>query len=69
MSWSDPCSKCGEHRADCECGKVKNTKNVYTYTEQEVRRLVSKAWLIHPNPENMLEEFDQWFEKNKKNSL
>lgn len=21
MSWSDPCSKCGEHRADCECGR------------------------------------------------
>jgi len=23
MSWSDPCSKCGEHRADCECHKSK----------------------------------------------
>lgn len=20
MSWTDPCSNCGEHRADCECG-------------------------------------------------
>lgn len=20
MSWSDPCSNCGEHRADCNCG-------------------------------------------------
>lgn len=20
MSWSDPCSECGEHRADCNCG-------------------------------------------------
>lgn len=20
MSWSDPCSYCGEHRADCDCG-------------------------------------------------
>ncbi len=23
MSWSDPCSKCGFHRADCECNKNK----------------------------------------------
>jgi hypothetical protein len=20
MSWSDPCSECGKHRADCDCG-------------------------------------------------
>lgn len=20
MSWSDPCSYCGTHRADCDCG-------------------------------------------------
>lgn len=20
MSWTDPCSNCGNHRADCECG-------------------------------------------------
>jgi len=20
MSWSDRCSNCGEHRADCDCG-------------------------------------------------
>ncbi len=20
MSWSDPCSNCGQHRADCDCG-------------------------------------------------
>jgi hypothetical protein len=20
MSWTDPCSECGEHRADCKCG-------------------------------------------------
>ena len=24
MSWSDPCSKCGYHRADCECAILKS---------------------------------------------
>lgn len=28
MSWSDPCSKCGEHRADCECKTNFNKKKL-----------------------------------------
>jgi|SRR5690554_404521 len=37
-----------------------------TYTEKEVRRLCSKAALINLNKENILEEFEDWFNKNKK---
>ena len=36
------------------------------YSEEEVRKLCSKAWLKQPNTPNMLEEFDRWFERNKK---
>lgn len=27
MSWSDPCSKCEQHRADCECSNNKIKMN------------------------------------------
>ena len=37
------------------------------YSEEEVKRLCSKAWLKIPNTPNMLEEFDKWFEQFKKN--
>lgn len=33
MSWSDPCSKCGFHRADCECHKSKPKKDSLKYLE------------------------------------
>ena len=36
------------------------------YTEEEVKRLCSKAWLKIPNTVDMLESFDKWFEQNKK---
>jgi hypothetical protein len=36
------------------------------YSEEEVRRLCSKAWLKQPNTTNMLEEFEIWFEQFKK---
>ncbi len=38
------------------------------YSEEEVKRLCSKAWLKIPNTPNMLEEFDKWFEQFKKSS-
>lgn len=28
MSWTDPCSNCGAHRADCDCGNWNNYKNI-----------------------------------------
>lgn len=37
-----------------------------TYTEEEVRRLCNITWLKQPNTINMLEEFDTWFNNNKK---
>jgi hypothetical protein len=36
------------------------------YSEEEVKRICSKAWLKTPNTPNMLEEFDKWFEQFKK---
>jgi hypothetical protein len=36
------------------------------YSEEEVKKLCSKAWLKTPNTSNMLEEFDFWFEQVKK---
>jgi hypothetical protein len=36
------------------------------YSEEEVKRICSKAWLKTPNTPNMLEEFDKWFEQVKK---
>ena len=36
------------------------------YSEEEVKRICSKAWLKTPNTPKMLEEFDKWFEKFKK---
>jgi hypothetical protein len=36
------------------------------FTRKEVIRLCSKAWLKNSNPENMLENFDKWVEKNVK---
>ena len=37
-----------------------------SYSEEEVKRICSKAWLKTPNTPNMLEEFDKWFEQVKK---
>lgn len=36
------------------------------YSEEEVKRLCSKAWLKTPNNINILEEFNKWFEQHKK---
>jgi hypothetical protein len=38
------------------------------YTEEEVKNLCSRAWLKIPNDPNILENFDKWFEQNKKKS-
>jgi hypothetical protein len=40
--------------------------NKRMYSEEEVKRICSKAWLKTPNTPNMLEEFDKWFEQFKK---
>ncbi len=34
-----------------------------SYTLEEVKRLCSKAYLITPNYDNLLEDFDKWFEQ------
>lgn len=39
MSWSDPCSNCGEHRADCQCGDW----NGYKKAEEEKKKEVFDA--------------------------
>lgn len=36
------------------------------YSEEEVRRIASKAFLVKPNNETILEDFDKWFEQFKK---
>jgi len=43
-----------------------NWKAENSYSEEELRKLCSKAWLKEPNTLNMLEEFDKWFNQNKK---
>lgn len=46
MSWSDPCSNCGQHRADCDCGdwngynQMRKTNHSETLTPaQEILQL------------------------------
>ena len=36
------------------------------YTEEDVKRMTSKAYIISPDRENLLDDFDKWFELNKK---
>ena len=36
------------------------------YSEEEVRRIASRAFLIKSNNETILEDFDKWFEQFKK---
>lgn len=33
MSWSDPCSSCGRHRADCDCDNWNN------YNEKQIKKV------------------------------
>ena len=44
----------------------KSYKEPISYTEEEVKRLCSKVALIHFDPDNIIEQFDNWFENNKK---
>lgn len=39
MSWTDPCSNCGEHRADCQCGDW----NGYKKAEEEKKKEATKS--------------------------
>jgi hypothetical protein len=50
MSWSDPCNKCGFHRADCECHK--NKPSVYLVDEVE-----QFPW---HNRKDFRETYDKW---------
>lgn len=36
------------------------------YSEEEVKRLCSKAWLIKGDINDLIYQFDNWFEQNKK---
>jgi hypothetical protein len=49
---------------DFEAGAKYQAKRMYS--EEELKRICSKAWLKTPNTPNMLEEFDKWFEQFKK---
>ena len=43
MSWSDPCSNCGHHRADCECGrKIIEESYVIKTEELSVKDIIDR---------------------------
>lgn len=41
MSWTDPCSNCGEHRADCTCGDWNGYKKK---AEEEKEKVTCSLW-------------------------
>ena len=49
-----------------EAANIEIIKQPIFYTEVEVRRLCSRSALLCFSKDNMLEEFDKWFELNKK---
>ena len=37
------------------------------YTLDQVKRIASKAYIINPNPDNLLSDFETWFNNNLPN--
>ena len=68
MSWSDPCSNCGEHRADCECEDYNGMKQSFykKYVEEWERRYVvnnnSPDWSISNNIGDPY-SYKEWLDK------
>jgi hypothetical protein len=63
MPSADDCNKANKQEGFIEGAKWQAER---MYSEEEVKRICSKAWLKTPNTPNMLEEFDKWFEQVKK---
>lgn len=57
MSWADPCSNCGKHRADCDCGNWNNQNEIETMNKLDTANfgyLLAQSKWIHSDikPEN-----------------
>jgi hypothetical protein len=63
MPSADDCNKANKQEGFIQGAKWQEER---MYSEEEVKRICSKAWLKTPNTPNMLEEFDKWFEQFKK---
>lgn len=53
MSWTDPCSNCGEDRADCNCGNW----NGYNDPQNKKRGVIAIPIGFSDPPETIGEEF------------
>lgn len=54
MSWSDPCSKCNNTRADCSCVIVKNKEIIYP-TDTQISEFINdiNSWVSEEPKELM----------------
>lgn len=54
MSWSDPCSNCGEHRADCNCGNWNRCNNKTMTAQEAIIKTEEKAIILHNTQYNKI---------------
>ena len=56
MSWSDPCSYCGAHRADCDCGHWGETEIEVKKKEQKKKSWIENVMRIQGFTRELAEE-------------
>lgn len=49
MSWSDPCSNCSAHRADCDCGNFNKHNNKKMITEKQISDIIMRNLPLSDN--------------------
>lgn len=57
MSWSDPCSDCGRHRADCECGDWNNTNKEEIIKKQPMKKVCGYQKIFKKTHRIVTDEF------------